>query len=1049
LIAALSVGASPGAAQGNEIPSVEYYACYGPYWEGRYTDAGKAFRDAFSIKGVNGRWVDAIPQYTMEGECHYQLGNHNEALEAYTTALRLYLGFPDFLLRVEWSGKETSTGTVPRGGLTVSPVRIPWGNTAPIRRGAYIGDFPPSEKLIAGKVIATGKIVIDTRSIKSVNVQEITRTLAIAIRRYGELKGPTAKFDPLLREVVTALSKGGTKARHWSGSLIDVLLGCAYRAAGEAGAEERLRIGTFAAGEYEHPLTAIALLELGHLALAEGKYVDAGNLFEQATYAAMHFSERGPCTCGTPDVLEEAFRYGFIAHRLAGHGKPFLPAQAAADWAVKQRNPSLTVLHASLLLDLAESNAALRNPAGADSKGLAPARQLIYGKARNDLPRSRLAARHNHVEALVRYQQVRIGDGDSAMASAMDFQRRGSLWLYHIALADRLALQPPAGVSARDAIQLYEKVLRDPTAADWQLQPLESLSALMGPRGIPMEHWFLAALSANRAGGLPALEIADLVRRHRFTGSLEFGGRLVSLRCLLEGPPELLDKVAAQQRQNLLASYPEFDKLSKQVALLKTELRRIPLVVDAKSDASAADEQRKKLAEIARLSSLQEVMLRQMAVDRVFVPALFPPQRSAKEVQESLDKKQALLVFFATTPTVESPGRIFTFLLTSDKAAYPTWAMAEPDNVIGSAAKMLREMGHFARDREIPLAKLRATEWQTRGAEVFKGLFTSAPGGTPEAIPAATEELVIVPDAAFWYVPFEALQVPAAAGKTQSLISKYRVRYAPTMSLAVPDKIGRKTGGNLAVAVGQLMPGKGHDARARAAFDEINRVMPTAVQLTSPLPAPSSVYGTLFDRLLVLDDIDGPATHPLGWRPIGGRTTAAERLASPLLELRPLASEGWLNLPWGGPDQVILPGFHTPAEHGLSDREKNGSIDGMDVFRSVCGLMAAGSRTILLSRWRTGGKTSFDLTREFAQELPQSSASQAWQRAVLLCTEAPLVPDQEPRVAWAAGAGAINASHPFFWSGYMLVDTGIQPPAAATDPPAKPAVRAAALKVAQ
>ena len=91
----------------------------------------------------------------------------------------------------------------------------------------------------------------------------------------------------------------------------------------------------------------------------------------------------------------------------------------------------------------------------------------------------------------------------------------------------------------------------------------------------------------------------------------------------------------------------------------------------------------------------------------------------------------------------------------------------------------------------------------------------------------------------------------------------------------------------------------------------------------------------------------------------------------------------------------MLPGFHTPAEHALSDKEKHAG--GMDVFLSTCGLMATGSRTILLSRWRTGGKTSFDLTREFAQELPQTSAAQAWQRSVLLCTETPLVPDQEPR----------------------------------------------------
>jgi hypothetical protein len=126
----------------------------------------------------------------------------------------------------------------------------------------------------------------------------------------------------------------------------------------------------------------------------------------------------------------------------------------------------------------------------------------------------------------------------------------------------------------------------------------------------------------------------------------------------------------------------------------------------------------------------------------------------------------------------------------------------------------------------------------------------------------------------------------------------------------------------------------------------------------------------------------------------------------------------------------MLPGFHTPAEHGLSDKEKNPG--GLDVFLSTCGLMATGSRTILLSRWRTGGKTSVDLMRELAQELPQSGAAQAWQRSVLLCTEARLAPEQEPRVSLGPKAGMTSSSHPFFWAGYLLVDTGLRP---ASDPP--------------
>src|SRR5207237_592121 len=167
-----------------------------------------------AMVGVNGKWVDSIPRYTMMGECHYQLGQYNDALDAYAAAMNLYLGFPDFLLRVEWS---------PQGLRAARPIRIPWGTWAPIEKNAVIGDYPFAEKLVSGNVTSLGKIVIDTRTIKAVNVQEICRTLATAIRRYGEIKGPTAKYDPLLGDVINKLAGPTTKAGHWSQSLVDVL----------------------------------------------------------------------------------------------------------------------------------------------------------------------------------------------------------------------------------------------------------------------------------------------------------------------------------------------------------------------------------------------------------------------------------------------------------------------------------------------------------------------------------------------------------------------------------------------------------------------------------------------------------------------------------------------------------------------------------------------------------------------------------------------------------------------------------------------------------
>jgi hypothetical protein len=130
---------------------------------------------------------------------------------------------------------------------------------------------------------------------------------------------------------------------------------------------------------------------------------------------------------------------------------------------------------------------------------------------------------------------------------------------------------------------------------------------------------------------------------------------------------------------------------------------------------------------------------------------------------------------------------------------------------------------------------------------------------------------------------------------------------------------------------------------------------------------------------------------------------------------------------YGGPPRVIVTGFATAAELGLKSSRRGAARDarpGSEVFQTLCGMMATGARTILLSRWRTGGRTNLELVREFARVQPQLPATEAWQRACLLAREAPLDAKNEPRLKGLEDSGELpTADHPFFWAGYLLVDT--------------------------
>ena len=268
-----------------------------------------------------------------------------------------------------------------------------------------------------------------------------------------------------------------------------------------------------------------------------------------------------------------------------------------------------------------------------------------------------------------------------------------------------------------------------------------------------------------------------------------------------------------------------------------------------------------------------------------------------------------------------------------------------------------------------------------------------------------------------WYLPFEALQVEVD-GRLRPLISRFRIRYVPTASLATSSGRGHSQTGNTAVVTGKLFPRDDAEV-SQAAFERLAKVVPGAVALKSPLPAPSAVYGSLFNRLIVLDDLKPPAQN-------GDRFDPYDWALVPLDRGKAGSSlNDWLRLPWGGPDEILLPGFHTAAEASLAGVDQ--AAPGNRMLLTVCGLMAGGTRTVLLSRWRTGGQTSFDLVREFAQELPHTTPSDAWQRAVFLTAGSQLNPAAEPRIRRTVAGNIPKANHPFFWAGYLLIDPGTQP----------------------
>jgi hypothetical protein len=449
--------------------------------------------------------------------------------------------------------------------------------------------------------------------------------------------------------------------------------------------------------------------------------------------------------------------------------------------------------------------------------------------------------------------------------------------------------------------------------------------------------------------------------------------------------------------------YPTYADLSRQASAVREELDALPLA-PAADDPEAQNRQKALLRQWNEISGSQEIILRGIALRREPADLVFPPVKRLKEVQEQMAPGQIAFTYFATSRYV------FGMAIARDK--FTGWQIESPREVAKQVADLLRELGHFDANKSLDDKVLTGVKWKP----IARNLLTLLTNQSQPEFWDEYQEAIFVPDSVLWHLPFEALRV-GDDEDAEPLLAKVRVRYSPTISLIVPDGRPRLREARSGLVAGKLFP-RWDDERAQSAQEEISRALPKAETLGEKLPAASGLMAKTMDRLVVIDDVEDVG-GPYDFAPMqldrGKPGSALSR---------------WMMLPWGSPDQVAIPGFHTAAENGL---RKNGNGD--ELFLTACAFYASGARTVLLSRWRTGGQSSLDLTREFVQELPYSSAAAAWQRSVELLRSTHVDGELEPRVSGVNPTAPLSADHPFFWAGYLLLDTGAAPVAPAIAAP--------------
>ena len=952
------------------LPDTGYFLGFGRFFEGEYRDAERIFRrnsrSAYRI-GQN-RYVDSICYWTMQAECYYHMGNYAEAITLYEQALNLYL---DHQTDRWQSNIQNKSIKIQGDNAAVARARITWGTSKRIRGVARV---PDSFQVRFGApnvitVIQQGGVLQEAEN-RLVNVTEIMRCVALCLHRRRVIKGPTTKIDPLTARLVAGLSRNDIVAGDGSilGCYNGVCLGIAYASQEEwAKATSVMKNSLVLNGGLDHPLTPVGLLELAYAGLGSENDAVAAELALEASYSAAVF--------GQFDLVAEALSLGTMLH-LKSNRSAYPPLRNSIAWA---RQKDATLLEATSIVRLAEclSEAGELN---LSQQVLKQSSQVI--NRRNDLPQAVIGARAKYVTALNQFLAADFSGGSKSLNAAMSHFNKGSLWIYRLQLANQLAAG--SGATPRQLNQLYSALLHDPTDLDWQLDPFEAITFLATPHVASMERWFEIAVA--RRDMRQAFAIAELTRRHRFFANLPMGGRLMAFRWLLHAPDSALSPPALKQRTDFLARNPDYKASIQQAAELTKKLKEIPLDAEPKS---ADDIQRTKLMkELAQLSATQETILASMSLRREPAQMVFPPSYTETQIRYTMRPDQMVLFTMAT-------GSGYHIFLVNQKSLQYVNFIKYRDMHRG-VSRWLKDIG--GNQASVDVKQITSQDWQENSKAIADQLFSKVLTDQWSGV----KEIVIVPDGALWYLPFEALLV-GSDGDRKLLSEKVNIRYSPTASLAFGGQRPVQDLSNLLVLTGNLSP-KTDAELATAEYEKILDPLPEAQEWKS-VRQPSSLWGAQIDQLLAWTVIRSAKNGPLQTAPL---STEQQKLDDGSLH-------AWMKLPWGAPQHMILPGYQSP---GIGIRGNN---VGSDMFLTTMGLMAAGSRTILISRWNTAGKTSFELSGNYAIKLKSEGNFAALAQARQLVRESDLDLENEPRLKSSKVAEAIKGEHPFFWASSMYL----------------------------
>ncbi|MBX3419441.1 MAG: CHAT domain-containing protein [Pirellulaceae bacterium] len=979
-IAALILGPAPtvnAQVPDNKLPPLRYYMLYSNYYDGDYK---QVFSDARTTPGTfrmgTERFLDSACYWVLAGECQYHMGNYKAALEFYEDSLRLFASFQ----ANGWQSRLTPPNILNVLPNALQRAAITWGQP---KRAFDVPALPDSITMMFGEMFS-GEMarlqggVVDEARLRPVDAGEIMRCIGIALHRRSSIKGRICEFDRLTGEIVSQLESSPRNDGSLFGAWNGVLAGIAYSGAGEYDQAKRsLEGGLQFGGRFDHQLTPLGLLHLALVNYRQGDLTTAAYYALEASYSAAIFQHF--------DIVEEALALGTTIHLESKQPGVYPPLADAIVWTNANRNRA-TAAATSLRIRLAECFSE-SGDAASSARFLAEATRSF--STRTGLGTGSLNGRANYLAAVNLFIEGNFDSGMAQLQKAINEYSTCSRWLFRLNWVEEAFLRRE--LLPRHTNTLYGLLLRDPGEREWRSDPIEAMTFLMTPHLTSIDRWLQIAIADRNYQ--QAIQVAELYRRHWFYSTLPLGGREIAFRWTMHGPLEALTNVAEKQRRDFFTRFPVYREVSDQAEKLRLTLLTKPL-----HHAPQSDEERdyvKIFAEYSKVTQRQDSLLASIALRREPAEMAYPPQIDFDEMKLRLDETKTVLY------CIETNHQIYFFEITSlGVRLLSSHSSKDVTNLIN---KFFRDTS--LRERELSPEMITNPAWKKSSFELAQKLI---PNLTLRGDAQNPHELVIVPTGATWYLPFEALCLSHADDKTEFLMDRARVRYSPTMGLAIIPQRPVPQWDRSAFFVDKVSDSLDQNQIA----NELQALVapgPSLAVYSDRMPVPSSLFGAICDEFVVWIGMGKmPNEGPYGLELVQkDRGLKGNRLSN------------WLTLPWEGPGHVVLPFYESGGSKGIA-----GNNPGDDLFLLTTALLASGTKTALVSRWPTNGISGLKFSSTYRQETRKHPPIEAIHLARMQMIAEPLDFDREPRAKKAKGQeqDVVNAEHPFFWAGYMLVD---------------------------